>query len=96
MESGIEHGSILVEFSNAVMGADRERLDRARQALRRTVGDGGFHEAASTAANFNQMDRIADSTGIPLDAGPGSAMAELGREIGTDRFASAKNTLQRL
>ncbi len=41
------------------------------------------------------MDRIADSTGIPLDTGAGGPMAAVGRELGIDRFASAKNTLQR-
>lgn len=96
VESGVEHGALLIEFSNAVMADDDERLARAREELRRTVGDAGFHETAATVANFNQMDRIADATGIPLDAGGRRAMAELGQEIGTDRFASAKNTLQRL
>ncbi|NNL85177.1 MAG: hypothetical protein HKP27_05965 [Myxococcales bacterium] len=93
----MEHGALLVEFSNAIMSDDEERLGRARDAVRETLGDTGWHEATATAANFNQMDRIADSTGIPLDAGPGRAMmTEMGREIGSVNFASAKNTLQRL
>ena len=96
VESGVEHGALLLEFSDAVMGNDRARLERAREALRATLGDAGFHEAAATAANFNQMDRIADATGIPLDPGSRAPMSELGRLIGSDRFASAKNTLQRL
>lgn len=96
VESGVEHGAALIEFSNAVMGDDEERLARAREALRATLGDAGFHEAAATAANFNQMDRIADATGIPLDAGGRATMSEMGQLIGSDRFASAKNTLERL
>ncbi len=87
---------MLIEFANAVMGEDGDRLARARDAVCEAVGDAGFHEAAATAANFNQMDRIADATGIPLDSGGRQVMAALGREIGADRFASAKNTLQRL
>ncbi len=94
IESGIEHDTVLIEFSNAVMGPDEGRLDRARDALRRAVGDAGFHETAAVAANFNQMDRIADSTGIPLDGGP--PMIEVGKQIGTDRFVSAQNTLRHL
>ena len=96
VESGVEHGALLLEFSNAVMGDDPARLARARETLRATLGDAGFHETAATAANFNQMDRIADATGIPLDAASRAPMTELGRLIGSDRFASAKNTLQQL
>ncbi len=96
VESGVEHGDRLVEFSNAVMNDDEARLERARLAVREALGDAGWHEAAAVAANFNQMDRIADATGIPIDAFGREAMTELGREIGTVNFASAKNTLQLL
>ena len=78
------------------MGDDESRLVDAQRALCAALGDTGWHEAAATAANFNQMDRIADSTGIPLDAGGRQMMTEVGREIGAVNFASAKNTLQRL
>lgn len=96
IESGVEHGGLLLEFSNAVMGDDDERLTHARQSILGAFGEAGLHEAVATAANFNQMDRIADSTGIPLDPGARETMTELGREIGTVHFASAKNTLQLL
>lgn len=96
VESGIEHGALLIEFSNAVMGDDETRLARAREGVRAALGDRGWAEAAAIAANFNQMDRIADATGIPLDAPGRKTMTELGRAIGTVHFASAKNTLQLL
>ena len=73
-----------------------DRLERARDALRAALGDAGWHEASAVAANFNQMDRIADSTGIPSDVAIRATMAELGQELGTVNFASAKSTLQRL
>ena len=75
---------------------DEARLARAVATLRDTVGDAGWHEAAATAATFNQMDRIADATGIPIDADAREMITEVGREIGAENFASAKNTLQRL
>lgn len=96
VESGVEHGALLIEFANAVMGDDEPRLARAREGVRAVLGDAGWAEAAAIAANFNQMDRIADSTGIPLDAGGRKMMSELGREIGSVNFASAKNTLELL
>ena len=87
-------GEVLVEFSNAVMADDEARLERARQGVRDALGEAASVEAAAVAANFNQMDRIADSTGIPLDGGP--PMIEVGKQIGTDRFVSAQNTLRHL
>ena len=78
------------------MSDDDGRLAHANAALRDAVGNDGWHEAAATAATFNQMDRIADATGIPIDPDARKMLAELGREIGAVNFASAKNTLQRL
>ena len=94
--SGVDQGELLVDYSNAVMAPDEALLDKLRGEVRAAVGDAGFTEAAATAANFNQMDRIADSTGIPSDVAIRATMAELGQELGTVNFASAKSTLQRL
>ena len=86
----------MIEFANAVMGDDEARLLQACAVLRETLGDGAWHEAAATAANFNQMDRIADTTGIPSDAPLRNVFVEVGREIGSVNFVSAKRTLQLL
>lgn len=79
-----------------MMGDDEERLARSRERVRELLGDAAWHEAAATVANFNQMDRIADSTGIPLDPPGRKMMTAVGREIGTDAFRSAQNTLKRM
>ncbi len=52
-------------------------------------------------ANFERMVRIADSTGIPLDAPIATMATALRAELDLDRFASSANTprssaLQRL
>lgn len=96
VDSGVDHGEVLVAFSNALMTADPARLEAARAAVRQAVGDAGFVETAATAANFNQMDRIADSTGIPIDAPVRNQMGPLWEELGVLRFHSAQNTLSRL
>ncbi len=92
----MSHGSLLLEYTDAMMGEDEERLARSRDQIRAQLGDSGWHEAAATVANFNQMDRIADSTGIPLDPPGRKMMTAVGREIGSDAFRSAQNTLKRM
>jgi hypothetical protein len=41
------------------------------------------------ASNFERMTRIADATGIPLDAPAAALSADLRDTLGLDRFASA-------
>jgi len=49
-------------------------------------------DAAAVGATFNMMDRIADSTGIPLD-GPLDVMTvDMRTEMGLDQLPSAANT----
>ena len=92
-ESGVEHGALLIEFANAVMTPGTERLDAARAAVLGALGPKALVECAAVAANFNQMVRIADSTGIPIDA-PALGMTAATREtLDIDHFHSARNTL---
>ena len=66
--SGVESGELLIEFANAVMSSGSERLDAARAAILERMGAKALVECAAIAANFNQMVRIADATGIPIDS----------------------------
>lgn len=92
-ESGVEHGDLLIEFANAVMGAGMERLDTARAAILEQMGAKALVECAAVAANFNQMVRIADSTGIPIDAMAMGMTAPTRETLDINHFKSAQNTL---
>ncbi len=89
VDSGVPSGAELVAFAEAVLGKDDAVLAASRSALLREVGPAGFVDAAATVATFEQMDRIADSTGIPLD--PGMTQDFHGK-LGLDRFGSAVNS----
>jgi hypothetical protein len=90
--SGVPHGRELLALAEAVVrGGDRE-LERAREASRAALGPEAFVEAAAVVANFERMVRIADATGIPLDAPVDAMTASLRAELGIDRFGSAANT----
>ncbi len=90
--SGVAHAEALVAFTEAVLGEDDEELTRARGELLDKVGPEGLVDAAAVVGNFERMVRIADATGIPLDAALALASEDLRGELGLDRFGSAANT----
>ena len=72
----------------------RRRRARARiaRALRTVLSDEAFVDTCAVVGAFNVFDRIADATGIPLDAGLAASSGELRVELDLARFASAANT----
>ena len=70
-DRGVAHGARLLAFTDAVMGADDGALARARRALRAVLSGEAFVDTCAVVGAFNVVDRIADATGIPLDAGTG-------------------------
>ena len=68
VDSGVEAGGVLVAFAEAAMTGSESDVAAAREALRSRLGDAATVDAASVIANFERMVRIADGTGIPLDA----------------------------
>ena len=88
---GIPHGPELLAFTNEVHG-DGEGLASARQELITAVGADGLVEAAATIAAFNGLVRVADGTGIPLDAGLDGFSHDERARLGIDEFAGAANT----
>lgn len=91
---GIEFGAELMRFA-ASLASGGDDLDRHREALLDAAGPAVLVDAAGVAANFQRMTRIADAIGIPAD----HMMIDMGRqirdELGIERFASARNTLER-
>jgi hypothetical protein len=91
-DGGVAHGARLLAFTDAVMGADETALARERSALRAVLSDEQFVDTCAVIGAFNVVDRIADATGIPLDAGMAAMSGDVRRELGLARFASAANT----
>jgi alkylhydroperoxidase family enzyme len=91
-DGGVAHGGVLIAFVEAVMGRDDDALDRARATARRRLGPAAFVDACAVIGAFNVVDRVADATGIPLDAGMAIMSAGVREELGLVRFASSANT----
>ena len=88
--AGIADGKLLVEFAEAVLSDDSERLAGARRSIAETLGAAALVDAAAVVANFNAIDRIADATGIPIDAERVELTSDLRKELGIDAFAEGR------
>jgi hypothetical protein len=82
----IAGGRELVTFVDAVHGSDDDALVTARAALRDSLGDAASIDAAGVIGNYNQMNRLADATGVPVGPGFMNRTAELRAATGIERF----------
>lgn len=55
------------------------------------VGEAGLVDAAAVAANFNSIDRVADSTGIPLEDEKAALTEDFRDTLGINAFAEGRN-----
>jgi len=90
--SRVPHGPVLTAFAEALVKSDDEELARARARVLEALGPAGLVDVAAVASNFERMVRIADATGIPLDAPVAALSTDLRDTLGLDRFASAAHT----
>lgn len=89
----IPHGRLLVGFADAVLGGDNRLLAKIRSEIRTTMGDAALVDAAAIAATFNAIDRIADSTGIPIEDANAESTAELRDALGLNAFAQQRGEI---
>jgi len=82
-----------MRFGETVLASENDRLSETRQALLDAIGAQGLVDAAGVAGLFNAIDRVADSTGTPLEDWKASSTADFRAEIGIDAFASQRALL---
>ena len=91
-ETGVPHEVALIQFAEAGLGDDTELIRECRERVTREMGSEAMIDAACVIANFQRMVKIADATGIPLDA-PAAMMTEGIRvDLGLNEYGSADNT----
>jgi hypothetical protein len=91
-DGGVTHGAQLLAFAEAVMRGDDSTLLQERARLRAVLSPEAFVDACAVICAFNVVDRIADATGIPLDAPLLDMSADVRQQLNLARFASAANT----
>jgi hypothetical protein len=84
-DGGVPNGRLLVSFAEAVLGEEDAALARTRRVLGEIMGPEALVDAAAVVAGFCAVDRIADATGIPLDADLEMMSAEVRSELGLER-----------
>ena len=89
-DAGVEHGALLLVFTEAVMRGEPAAAERQR--LRAVLSTESFVDAAAVIGAFNVVDRIADATGIPLDPVMNTMSQDIRNQLNLARFASAANT----
>lgn len=81
-------GPVILRFVESAM-TQGAALQSDRDAVRQALGDEGFVDVCAVMANFCMMTRVADATGIPLDAGLGLATEKMRADTGINEFVSA-------
>ena len=88
--SGVEHGSLLIAFAEAMVGDDDTALTHTRHAVIEGLSPEAMVDAAGVASNFERMVRIADATGIQLDARMAALSHEVRDALHLERFTVYK------
>lgn len=92
-DGNIPHGALLVGFAEAILGSDEARLSTIRSEVRARMGDAALVDAAAIVATFNAIDRVADSTGIPIEDGKAAATADFRAALGINAFAENRGEI---
>ena len=90
-DSGVDHGALLLEFTEAVVQRS-DSLGAARERVVQAIGARAAVDAAGVVANFQRMVRIADATGIPVDPYIAERTGPVAKTLGLEAFRSAANT----
>ena len=93
IEIGVENSDQLRAFTDAVLGADRDALDRARAELVAAMGPESLVSASVLVGNFSKNDRVANALGIPLETEFVKGSEDFREDMGINAYASAANSL---
>ena len=94
-ETGVPQGGLLIEFGEAVLGDDLDRLAAARAAIVDAIGGAALVDAAGIVGLFDAIDRVADATGAPLEDWKAAQTESLRGELGINRFDATRADLDR-
>ena len=73
-----------------MVGDDPAALGEARAALIAAMGTEAMVDASAVAAMFNAIDRVADSTGVPIDEDRLAPTADFRESLGISAFPSGR------
>ncbi len=92
VDPGIAHGDTLRALTEATIRNEWLELGDIRATAERSMGAQAVTDVFVVAAAFNGITRVADSTGIPLDANTEQVTQGLRETTGIANFAYAEKT----
>lgn len=88
-DGNIPHGALLTRFAEAVVTGAGDAAE-IRQEMLAAVGPAALVDSAAVVALFNAIDRVADSTGIPLEDWKAADTVEMRATLGVTAFPSGR------
>ena len=85
---------LLIEFTDHLVDGSYKKLPNLRRRIINEIGQIALVEASATVATFSMLDRIANATGIPLEAEMVKMSEDFREDLGINSYYSASNTLQ--
>jgi alcohol dehydrogenase class IV len=92
-DGNIPHGALLVAFTDAVVKYEDGEAARLRAEIRAQMGDDALVDASAIVAAFSGFDRLADSTGIPLEDAKAENSADFRAALGINAFAEKRGEI---
>ena len=86
-DGGVPAGALLRRFVVAVLG-DEADLEAARSDLAAALGPGRAGQSAAIIAGFDAINRVADATGMRLNAETEDRSRDLVADLGLERMRS--------
>lgn len=88
--TGVPHADVLLPFVDASLGGDDNARSAARLAVVQALGPVAMVDAAAVIGGFDGITKVADATGIPLDARVAGPSASWRAALGIDAFQDRK------
>jgi len=79
----VPHGNLLLGFTESVL-LEKPAVDALRLEVLETLGAAAFVDVCTTIASFNAVVKVADGTGIPLEAEKAERTMEVRERLGLE------------
>jgi hypothetical protein len=89
-DGGVPHGELLVRFAEAAIVGSDDEIRQAREDVATAIGEDALVDAAAVVAIFCCNVRVADASGVPLDAPTAEVRERIGQQVGIARYSEAE------
>ncbi len=93
VDLGMKNSKELLDFADAVVGANEKELEEAREALHVAMGPAGVVRASAIAGCFSMNDAVANAIGIRLDGPILLGTVDFRQDCGINEYPSARNSI---